>query len=484
MDRQALLEALAAVRSRGEIKRLGKKADSDDGFRQALIALAVERGAPDVQDLSGKKLIRMLLARHEDAQVRRNPIHRDEAFVCVWCGESVEPGGVPVRDHCPRCLRSRHVDVVPGDRSNSCRGVLHPTRFELREGGTQIHYICSLCSGEHRVRAHPDDRLPPSLQPGDLPGRKPPDNPQVRTFVQRVLHAVHRQHLWEPGQRVLVAVSGGVDSTVLLEVLAETAAAHGGKLEVMSLDHGLRPDSAADVEVVRAQSARLGLPFDCRRLDITPGPNLAARARAARREALLSKQADRIATAHHETDQAETVLQHLLRGSGTRGLRGMLPLSAPWCRPLLGEPREVIEAWARYRGLSWREDPSNPESQRGEIRKLMPTLDRLHGGASAALARSARLLAREDDWLQASTRNALKRCQRGEALQWDALRREHPAIQLRLLQQLVRTCPGTIRADHLEAVLDWQPREGGRLSLPAGWAFVFRDGMLVVDNTP
>lgn len=482
MEQHEIKALLEGLRSRGEIKRFGVRVDREPAVRAALEALAASKGVPP-EGMSGKKLVRAVLSRADDAQIRRNPIHRDEPFTCAWCDAAVTAGGVPVRDHCPRCLRSLHVDRVPGDRANGCGGVLHPRQLSLSEGTVHIDYVCGKCGAPHRVRAHPDDQIPPSMSPSDLPGRAPREgSSRSRTLPQRVLGFVRQHKLWAPGQRVLVAVSGGVDSTVLLEVLAQTAGAHGGRLEVASLDHGLRPESADEVALVRAHAERLGLPFWTTRLSLPPGPNLYARGRAVRQEALCSRGADRIATGHHQTDQAETVLHHLLRGSGSRGLRGMQPLSAPWCRPLLDEPREVLEAWARAEGLRWVEDPSNADSQRGALRRLMPSLDTIHGGAVGALARSGRLLAREDALLSSLTDAAWARCEDGAGLAVARLHQEHPAIQLRLLRRLTKNCPKPVRADQLEAFLDWAPQGGGRLPLPAGWALVYRGGILTVDS--
>ena len=156
----------------------------------------------------------------------------------------------------------------------------------------------------------------------------------------------------------------------------------------------------------------------------------------------------------------------------------MLPLAAPWCRPLLDESRVTLAAWAGEEGLSWVEDPSNEDSQRGALRRLMPALDQIHGGAAGALARSGRLLAREDHLLDGLTDAAWERCAEGDGLSVSRMRAEHPAIQLRLLRRLTRGCPKPVRADQLEAFLDWEPQGGARLPLPAGWALVYRRGIL------
>jgi len=162
---------LAAVRSRGEVKALGKDLDADPEARGAAESLAVARGLGPVADLDGRRLVRALLDRSSGAQVRYNPIRLDGAFTCVHCGAGVSEGGARVRDHCPACLRSLHVDEVPGDRASTCGGILDPVDFSIEgRAGVVIQYRCRACNAAHRNRAHPDDQLPDGLQiEGDGP---------------------------------------------------------------------------------------------------------------------------------------------------------------------------------------------------------------------------------------------------------------------------------------------------------------------------
>ena len=303
---------------------------------------------------------------------------------------------------------------------------------------------------------------------------------RARTLPKRVLESIRRLPLWTPGDSVLVSVSGGLDSTVLLHLLAELQPAHKAVLEVATVDHGLRPEAAAEAQAVQESARRLGLVCHVIELGLSPGPNLGLRARQARRDALMALGHTRIATGHHQDDQAETVLQHLLRGAGMTGLSGMRPLAEPFCRPLLAEPRAVLVAWAEAQGLCWVEDPSNATSQRGEIRRLMPELDALHGGAVATLARSARLLAQEDALLSGLADSAWSAVTRGAGLDRSALAGQHPAIQLRLLRRLIASVPARVGADPLEAVVAGALMHSGRLDLAEGWALVCQDGALVV----
>ncbi len=157
------LEALLTEAGAGRraLKRAAAALDAmEPGAKGALVALARERGVelPDeAAGWPGKRLLRRALAREEAARERSNPIRRDGAFTCGGCDAAVAPGGGRVRDHCPRCLRSLHVDVVPGDRAAGCGGLMDPTGLELRGGEAVIHYRCRRCGAAGRCRAHPDD---------------------------------------------------------------------------------------------------------------------------------------------------------------------------------------------------------------------------------------------------------------------------------------------------------------------------------------
>ncbi len=195
-----------------------------------------------------------------------------------------------------------------------------------------------------------------------------------------------------PGTAVTCAVSGGADSSALLVL----ACAAGCTATAMHVDHGLRPGSSAEATVVARLAARLGAGFVARRVDLVDGPNLEARARAARAGVLPPD----ALTGHTLDDQAETVLLNLLRGAAAAGLAGMRPSAR---RPLLGLRRRQTHELCTALGIEVVDDPSNadPRHLRNRVRaELLPLLDDLAGrDVAILLARQAEVLRADDDLL-------------------------------------------------------------------------------------
>ncbi|MGC8470847.1 MAG: tRNA lysidine(34) synthetase TilS [Acidimicrobiales bacterium] len=202
------------------------------------------------------------------------------------------------------------------------------------------------------------------------------------------------------GAALTCAVSGGSDSLALL-VLATRAGCH---VRAVHVDHGLREGSAAEAELVAEAAARLGAAFRAERVHVDPGPNLEARARAARFAVLPSD----VATGHTMDDQAETVLCNLLRGAGLDGLAAMKPGPR---HPLLGIRRSEARGLCEESGLRWVEDPSNedPRYLRNRVRhELMPLCADLAGRDPVPLlARLASLAASDAELLDALASEAV-----------------------------------------------------------------------------
>lgn len=185
-------------------------------------------------------------------------------------------------------------------------------------------------------------------------------------MLDRVAEYIERHHMPEPGQRVGVAVSGGADSVFLLHAMRELAPRWNLRLSMVHIEHGIRGEaSVADADFVAKLAETFGLPFHLRRADVPAmAGNLEQAARKVRQsfysELIATGAVDRVATGHTRSDQAETVMFRILRGSGPTGLAGILPVTREGLiRPLLGIDREEIETWLRERGITWRDDETN-----------------------------------------------------------------------------------------------------------------------------
>lgn len=216
-----------------------------------------------------------------------------------------------------------------------------------------------------------------------------PRSAEVSAALERALEGVQ-------GKRILVGLSGGVDSVVLLHALSqrmEVSAAH--------IHHGLSPNADRWAQFCRRLCKRLGVPLTVRRVKVARRNEAAAR--TARYEALRKLECDALALAHQLDDQAETVLMSLLRGAGPRGARGMQPAGRfdgrVLLRPLLHVPREAIVAYAREHKLQWIEDESNASDAftRNFIRlRIAPMLSERYPRWREALARAARHFSRTE----------------------------------------------------------------------------------------
>lgn len=156
-------------------------------------------------------------------------------------------------------------------------------------------------------------------------------------------------------QAVVVAVSGGVDSVVLLDILVQ---ANDYDLIVAHFDHGIREASAADADFVRQLAARYGLPFETKReeLGATASEELARQRRYAFLRQVATKVDAQLATAHHQDDLIETICINLIRGTGWRGLA---PMNGTVWRPLLDMSKAEVVRYAIEHNLEWREDETN-----------------------------------------------------------------------------------------------------------------------------
>jgi len=277
---------------------------------------------------------------------------------------------------------------------------------------------------------------------------------------------------------LLLAYSGGLDSTVLLHRLAAEPALRARGLRALHVDHGLHPQSGAWAEACAENCVRLGIPLVVQRVAVVErGDGLEAAAREARHAAFAEALApgELLLTAHHRDDQAETVLLRLLRGAGDglAAMRPLRPFAAGWLwRPLLDLPRADLQAYAREHALHWLEDPSNASDRhdRNFLRhRVFPVLAGRWPQAGASLARSAALLATQADLLAGEDRRRLARVQGLDpaTLSVTALMAEPEAWRARLLRAwiaglglppLPADAPDSIERELLPAAADAEAR--------------------------
>jgi tRNA(Ile)-lysidine synthase len=302
-----------------------------------------------------------------------------------------------------------------------------------------------------------------------------------------------------PGEALVVGLSGGADSTALLDALAWLARRQTFRLVAAHLDHGLRPDSAEDASTCEALCRDLGVSLRLGRADVRAraardGSGLEDAARRERyaflRDVRGQEEAVAIAVAHTQDDQAETVLLRLVRGAGATGLGAMRPRTGDILRPLLRVSRAEVLDHLNSRGLSWREDSTNLDVAflRNRVRhELLPFLGRFNPKIASTLARSASVLADEADLAAGAGAELLARIGRAEGgallLERAGLAAAHPAVARAALRRALEGLGGLadIAAVHVERLLDLARTDlssGRRLPLPGAREAVVQFGHL------
>ncbi len=313
----------------------------------------------------------------------------------------------------------------------------------------------------------------------------------LRNFAKNLNRALGRTPFLVPGERVGVAVSGGADSVALLRLLLELREQTGNVLSVVHFNHKLRGRASdADENFARKLATQHGLEFFVAHEDIAARAkrerlNLEEVARMARYaffEKLVGEERiSKVAVAHTADDQAETVLAHILRGTGLAGLAGIHPVSGVVFRPLLGVRREALRQYLRAKRQTWREDVTNFDTKRMRARirqKLMPLLEKNFQPAVVEhLCQLAELAREDEDYLDAQARewrdNMVRESPADIRVALAELLAGSKALKARLLRQIVESVKprgGQFSAVHVAAVLELasQKDSGKALHLPGG----------------
>ena len=295
--------------------------------------------------------------------------------------------------------------------------------------------------------------------------------------------------LVSPGDRVLVAVSGGIDSLALLYLLEQFSKELGYELFVAHLNHLARgKESDEDARFVGKEADKLSLPFFIEEIDVArEKPHLKTSFQESARilryrfleKILLSIKGNKIAVGHTADDQVETVLMNLLRGAGLRGLAGIPKKRGHVIRPLLGCTRDELKLFLKKRNLPYRTDSSNNEKKylRNKIRHdLIPFLRTFNSDISGNLVGLAEIVREDDDWISGKTRELYSQLvttpngMRGLCFNISEFQKQPLAMKRRLIREALYQLKGNLRAItalHVRQVLDLfvYARVGSRLKL-------------------
>jgi tRNA(Ile)-lysidine synthase len=325
------------------------------------------------------------------------------------------------------------------------------------------------------------------------------DSSHGSTLIAKLLQTIPKHGMFSPGDRVVVAVSGGPDSVALLHALHSLRDELGISLHVAHLNHGIRGKEAdEDAVFVAEMAARLDIPCSIEKADV-PAIRKSLRlsveeaARNVRYE-FLDRVADsvgaaRIATAHTADDQAETVLMNLIRGAGADGLAGIPPVRGRYVRPMLEVTRAEVESYCKDSDLPCRIDASNlrPDYRRNRIRlELLPLLqDQYNAGVKSALASTAEIM-HEESGLLTQLATAVYQCAEivsdpGQVvLEVTQLSAAHLALRRRCIRMAIEAVKGDLKdvafrqVERIISLMDSGVEF--TLTLPSGRVYVRMEG--------
>lgn len=292
---------------------------------------------------------------------------------------------------------------------------------------------------------------------------------------------------------VLCAVSGGRDSMAMLHLLS--ALAGEGGLAAAHFNHRLRPAADRDEAFVRDWCREKNIPLTCgagnvREFAAREGLSIEDAARTLRYAFLESAARDmgaaRIATAHHREDNAETVLLHLLRGTGLQGLGGIAPVRGKIVRPLLEVSRAEIDEYVTRNQIPYVEDESNQDARftRNRLRlEVLPLLEEMAPGASRRIAAAAALLREDGEHLRREAEALLPEGEDGAViLPIPVLNRQDGALRRRLVRAMGQRLGAELSREQTETVLSL--KNGGYLDLPQGLCAVRKPHQLILQKQP
>lgn len=324
-------------------------------------------------------------------------------------------------------------------------------------------------------------------------------------FLEKVEKTILQYNMLQKGDFVVAGLSGGADSVALLEVLCRLQKKYDFNIEAVHIHHGLRGEEAnADAEFSKAFCQKRSVPFHLLQYDIakqaqSEGMGLEEMGRKKRYEAFyaIAGQKGKIAVAHHQNDQAETLLLNLCRGAGLSGLSAMQPVTNRIIRPFLFVSRKEIEAFLKQWGISYCEDSTNqmPEYARNKIRlSVLPFLENsINQKVVEHIAKTASILSEENAFLEEMAQKILQKAliekkEQKMVLSVPILRQQHSAMTKRILKKAFYDYTHTqqnisyIHLQQMEALLKKQTGKSIALPLQCS-AFLEYDNLIIAKQS-
>lgn len=325
-------------------------------------------------------------------------------------------------------------------------------------------------------------------------------------MIQKIRRYIQQNNLISEGDRIVIGISGGADSVALLLVLRELAVEFHLKLWGVHIHHGIRKEADLDMEYVKNLCQGMDIPCEFFCADI---PALAKEQGKTEEEmgrdyryqcfyeVAVRVSANKIAVAHHENDQAETVLFHLIRGTDLQGLSGMYPIMERFpgidlIRPLLCVNRGEIEGYLKGQGISWQEDASNMDNRyaRNALRNVViPAMEKMNSQTVNHIVELSNQMREYHEYFEKQVMTYLKEhlvCSQTDAYVEYQINREHLGMQERIFAQrvlytLVTMISGgkkDISREHMDALYGFLDKQSGKtIDLPYGVR-----GILVYEN--
>lgn len=314
-------------------------------------------------------------------------------------------------------------------------------------------------------------------------------------LVRKVRAFCEKHDMLPKGGMVLCALSGGRDSMAMLHILSMLAEEEGFRIAAAHFNHQLRPTADRDEDFVRNWCRERDIPLTCGAGDVKAfaareGLGVEDAARKLRyaflEDAARDMGAERIATAHHREDNAETVLLHLLRGTGLQGLCGIAPVRGKIVRPLLETRRAEIDEYVQRNSIPYVEDESNQDARftRNRLRlDVLPLLEEISPGCGSRIAAAAELLREENDHLRREAEALVPEAADGmAALPASVLDQQDKTIQRRLVRAMGQKLGVELTRAQTEAVLSL--KSGGCLDLPEDLCAVRKPHRLILKKRP